>query len=644
MEIPKTEAEDSPASNHETGSLIPEAGSSRFIGSSSGVYFINTVKQAFASSRQYEGSLLPAAEETVGGEDDDASARNSPERGTHYEVIIGAHNNTVEIINRSTQLGSLPTYDTAQLLAVEYFQTWHPILPFLSGQDFLQDLDALYSDSKVMKGGNRIAVDRTRTCYLVILQCVFSMGAFTTSNPSSTQTSVLSKSDLLSLVGSLASRHDLLSVQTVLAAQLYCISTMNLRTASSLGGLLSKLVYHAGLHRCPYRYPQLSNEDRDLRKRIFWSAYALDRYLAQSLGIPVSFLDSEIDVCVSGRSEKHDTESLNTNGVPARATGANSGASNQSSPSTANAHGSDATRSHADEPRDGPGNNREVILANFVEYGRLLGRALEIYHASLHSRNHDSRKILFLRSDIDKWFNSFPEEPTGHGDPGVDMQVTRFLPFLHVLYEQLIISINRPSLSLPRSAPEFHHGLQVTIRAAKRTILALEKQPNLFWPGYLSACWMSGLIVSFACQIGLYNTRQGSQEILRCLDLLRRMSERWKSAKRCYAALSTLLSDLQRPKRRADSEAMTEDELNGQNPKRRRRDSIDLDSPNTVQAGVSTTPRAPPATQNPGFAPFPPSINYGDWDVNDFFQDISWENLFEIGDMPQNAGLQFFAG
>ncbi|SMQ51667.1 unnamed protein product [Zymoseptoria tritici ST99CH_3D7] len=596
MEIPKTEAEDSPTSNHETGSLIPEAGSSRFIGSSSGVYFINTVKQAFASSRQYEGSVLPAAEETVGGEDDIASARNSPERGTHYEVIIGAHNNTVEIINRSTQLGSLPTYDTAQLLAVEYFQTWHPILPFLSGQEFLQDLDALYSDSKVMKGGNRIAVDRTRTCYLVILQCVFSMGAFTTSNPSSTQTSVLSKSDLLSLVGSLASRHDLLSVQTVLAAQLYCISTMNLRTASSLGGLLSKLVYHAGLHRCPYRYPQLSNEDRDLRKRIFWSAYALDRYLAQSLGIPVSFLDSEIDVCVSGRSEKHDTEALNTNGVPARTTGANSGASGQSSPSTANAHGSDATRSHADEPRDGPGNNREVILANFVEYGRLLGRALEIYHASLHSLFRKSRPDVAIQASTCK------------------------------------------SLASCRFCMSF------TIRAAKRTILALEKQPNLFWPGYLSACWMSGLIVSFACQIGLYNTRQGSQEILRCLDLLRRMSERWKSAKRCYAALSTLLSDLQRPKRRAESEAMTEDELNGQNPKRRRQDSIDLDSPNTVQVGVSTTPRAPPAMQNPGFAPFPPSINYGDWDVNDFFQDISWENLFDIGDMPRDAGLQFFAG
>jgi hypothetical protein len=513
MDAAKTEAEGSPTSNHETGSFIPGPHESRFLGSSSGVYFINTVKQAFASSRQYEGSVnLPAAEETVGGEDDLASARNSPERGHHYEVIIGAHNNTVEIITGSAQLGSLPPYDTAQLLAVEYFQTWHPILPFLSGPEFLQDLEALYSDQKTMKGGNRIAVDRTRTCYLVILQCVLTMGAFSSANPSTSATKVLSKSDLLSLVASLASRHDILSIQTVLAAQLYCVSTMALRTASSLGGLLSKLIYHAGLHRCPYRYPQLSNEDRDLRKRVFWSAYTLDRYLAQSLGTPATFLDSEIDVCTSGRPETHKTNSLNANGVPFKAPESKPGTPNEPSPSNTNTYGSDVTRSHVEEPQEGPANSREVLLANFVEYGRLLGRALEIYHASLNSRNHDPRKILFLRSDVDKWFNSLPEEPSGHGeDPGADAQIARFLPFLHVLYEQLIISINRPSLSLKRSAPEFHHGLQVTIRAAKRTILALERQPNLFWPGYLSSCWMSGLIVSFACQIGLYNTRQGSQ-------------------------------------------------------------------------------------------------------------------------------------
>lgn len=141
--------------------------------------------------------------------------------------------------------------------------------------------------------------------------------------------------------------------------------------------------------------------------------------------------------------------------------------------------------------------------------GTLVGRSLDIFHVSLHSRQQDPRRVLFLRSDVDKWFNGLPEEPRPE-NPG-DSQISRFLPFLHVLYEQLIISINRPSLSLSRSAPEFHHGLQVTIRAAKRTIIALERQRHLFWPGYLASVWMSGLIISFACQVGLYSIDLGSQ-------------------------------------------------------------------------------------------------------------------------------------
>lgn len=132
--------EDSPASTHETGSLTQATPrESRFIGSSSGVYFVNTVKQAFEGSGHHR---LPAAEDTVGGDDDWVpSQRNSPDRNGDFVLNIG-HLRHVEI-HSSSGLGSLPPYETAQSLAIAYFQQWHPILPFLSGPDFLQDLEAL---------------------------------------------------------------------------------------------------------------------------------------------------------------------------------------------------------------------------------------------------------------------------------------------------------------------------------------------------------------------------------------------------------------------------------------------------------------------------------------------------------------------
>lgn len=141
MEAARAEPEDSPASTHETGSLTQATPhESRFIGSSSGVFFVNTVKQAFEASGHHH---LPAAEDTVGGEDDFApSRRNSPESSGEYVLNIGQMRD-VEI-HSSSGLGSLPSYETAQSLAVEYFRQWHPIMPFLSGLDFLQDLETLY--------------------------------------------------------------------------------------------------------------------------------------------------------------------------------------------------------------------------------------------------------------------------------------------------------------------------------------------------------------------------------------------------------------------------------------------------------------------------------------------------------------------
>lgn len=641
------------SSTQETGSLTQQSPhESRFIGSSSGVYFINTVKQAFETS-----SRLPAAEETVGGEDDFApSARNSPERGAPeaFEVHISSQR-TIEV-NTSAQLGSLPPYDAAQLMTIEYFKVWHPIVPFLSGAAFLEDLELLYRDPRTARGSGRVPADRQKLCALIIFQCVIAVGASALPAEHAPPSALPSRSNLLSLVAALASRHDILTVQTLLAAQVYCVSTLALRTASSIGGLLCKLLFHAGLHRCPYRYPQLSNEDRDLRKRILWSAYALDRYLCQALGIPVSLSDREIDVCQSGRQEIHGSHSVDRNSLPMLTPQVSYSHGNP--PAMPNIETEVLSRGTASAYTETPAthnsqenNKLEVILANFVDYGKLAGRVMDLYHISLHSRHHDPSKVLFLRSDVDRWFNSMPEEPVYAygGVNGADEQIVRFLPFLHVLYEQLKISIHRPALSLPRSSPEFHHALQVTIRAAKRTILALERQSQLFWPGYVASVWMSGLIISFACQIALYNTSQGSQEIVRCLDLLQRMGERWRSAQRCHAALSTLLSDLQKTHQRARPDTPSADPASTRPAKRQRPDGgagfecgrgLMSVSPTSHTDTPDHSKSVPP--RNTGFATPMSHLHAGDGNVNDFFADISWENLFDIGDMAQDSDMQFF--
>lgn len=496
-----------PLGASEIGSLTASSPSeSRFVGSSSGVFFVDTVRKAFVSSFQ-SSRRIPAAAETVGGNDDPSQEDSFASRKTlHVDIEAGS----ISITTRS-YLGILPPKDVARQLAVEYFRNWHPLFPFLSGPRFLDELDELYADRTLFEQGER-PLGRDEICKIMIFRCVFDIGAAHLHHaklPASYKP--LAAAEVYSMVVPLTIRHDTVTIQVVLAAQLSCVVKMALRTASSLAGLLERLVTHAGLHRCPFRYAQLSNNDRNLRKRIFWSVYALDRYLSQALGLPVSMSDSDLDVCVPLAEEIH---------VP-KCSGVSSAQGHNTGYPTK--HIMEVNASYHDLEREEehmPGEKlqRETVLANYIQHCRLVGRVLELYHKSIHVRSIGFEQTLILRADIDHWFNNLPEELQVMAFETLDRQgdtVTRsrFANFFGCLYQQLIILINRPSLSLSRTSPEFQSGLQIALNAARATLTALEQLEHLYWPGSLPSAWMSGLIIAFACQIKKYNISKGSRYV-----------------------------------------------------------------------------------------------------------------------------------
>ena len=398
------------------------------------------------------------------------------------------------------QLGQAPQVAMARDLMMAYFKVWHPLFPFLHGPTFLQAMELLYS------GGTTAAIsptasvntrsspslDHRNACWTTIFQCVFNLASLLRPDlhlPAESQ--IESSSSVYPLLGTLSCRHDLSSLQALLAAQLYLVATMSLRTASTVGGCVLRSMLHAGLHRCPFRYKELSSHDRQLRKRIFWCAYAIDRYLSQVLGLPLGIQDSDIDVCPPGAQEVHAMAS------PARA-------------------GPSRTGNTPGEPQGQCG--REVTLASYVESGKLTGRALELFHKSITVRSIRRSSVLFLTSDVHKWWNSLPRElQSSHTTISSTEELFNFAPFFTVLYHHLILLINRPFLSLSPSSPEFCSALQTCIGAARGILTALrgqvEGQQVLFWPGFLSAAWMSGLVLAFACQLRQYVLGMGYQYV-----------------------------------------------------------------------------------------------------------------------------------
>ncbi|KAF3393972.1 hypothetical protein F1880_005077 [Penicillium rolfsii] len=550
----------------EIGSLIAHSNEdSQFVGSSSGVYFVNTVKRAFSTGLDGSGSPetgFPPAEETLIGADD------SPRHKRHCVAASNTDSGFSLPAWRSplqwkydrqiaAYLGAAPPLEVARELMMAYFRVWHPLFPFLHGPSFLQAMERLYSSLPETKSSEDITSDHGSACWTVICQCVFNLGALLLPDlevPSECR--IQSPGSMTALLGSLSTRHDIASLQALLAAQVFLVAKMALRPASTFGGCILRSMLHAGLHRCPFRYAQLSSHDRHLRKRIFWCAYAIDRYLSQALGLPLGIQDSDIDVCLPAAPEVH---------YPPRARNSNpilstpklvdeTEIADEGSSPTGNIGFADRPRSGSTARRESrveEYRKKENVLASYVDSGTLTGRALELFHKSILVRSVSRSAVLHLVTDVHKWWNRLPTELQGKSrDADQDSDTSPansffdFGPFFTILYQHLILIINRPSLSLDPSTAEFSSGLQTCIGAARAILTALRlqmgSQQALFWPGFLSAAWMSGLVLAFACQLGQYVLEKGLREIEECSGFLGRMSLQWEAAVHCHNTLSLL--------------------------------------------------------------------------------------------------------
>ena len=497
-----SEKEALPPHTSEIGTLKKLADhGTEWLGSSSGVFFVNTVRRAFSaafSATTAETQPYAASEDILAG-------------GEH--IVSSPVEKTL-----AKALGKLPGKSVASGLVLSFFKAWHPLFPFLHGPTFLSDMEAIYAandrpspkaEGLFRKSGPSSElddIDIRKAVTLLLIVNVASLDSAETILPSNSR--IKSSADVARMAGVLGVRHDIVTIQALVAAELYLIATRALREASTIGGMLLRNMFHAGLHRCPLRYAQLSAEDCEIRKRIFWSAYALDRHLSQSLGAPLTLQDSDIDTCLSGTRELHKPVTREMMANPSRDILLHMPSKDllaNSAPPKRRSMDSNATSDivEAEEKQ-----RREAALRSYVQYGRLTGRVVEIFHKSVHARFPEPHAILHLTSDIDAWWNDLPGFLSGEDVAEVPAHQTMLIPFFTILYQNLLILVNRPALSLPPTSADFHRGLQVCIKASRTTLSALKKHQDqgltMFWPGLLAANWMAGLIIAFACQMGKY--------------------------------------------------------------------------------------------------------------------------------------------
>ncbi|KAL7815896.1 fungal-specific transcription factor domain-containing protein [Trichoderma aethiopicum] len=572
----------------EIGSFIAlRPDKSEFIGSASGVFFANTVFRAFATATSTSGG---ATAKRPQGDVDGLGTTATPDPGSAHEYVMAEEKAQEQAVEDEDSLGvgAVGTEDAskspgtrsygvaapglgvppppavAKRLLVEYFRRWHPFLPFLHGPTFFDKVNRFYDKEGA---SSEPMSQRNKVYQAIIFQCVFNIAD---SNHNQKQerelpeeSRIKSSVALTSLLGILSSGHDIPSLQALLAVELYLMTQMSLRAASTVHGAMTRILYHCGLHRCPFRYVQLPRDICDMRKRIFWSAYVIDRHLSQVLGHPLALNDEEIDVCLPGAPEVHNPARPFQNMPHTRSPvtgddihayapvdhptyGSVSSAGDLTDGSTIGTHEDSI---NTDQLVYRPQSLGESILGFLVTYSRLLGQALDLFHKSIHSRSITWDKVLEMTSKIHAWWNTLPPSFQGEGLTSifVEPQSHHGPPFA-ILYHQLILIMNRPFLSLPTNRTDFQFSLQTAVNASRAIVKKLKLRqgdsPLVAWPGMLSAAWMAGLVIAYAGLLRLYPMEKTILDLNCAIRLLGMMSRNWTSAHHCRVTLKMLLDRL----------------------------------------------------------------------------------------------------
>jgi hypothetical protein len=266
-------------------------GSTSFVGSGSGIAFAQTVRSALARNMSWENNALES--EMVLGEDDHITTRNSSDSLWFLEEIA--------TIEQERPI----TFDDLVYWSQPFFNIWHPPFPFLHAPSILGIFE------KISSGGFQALNDIEST----IVRSVLSISvADRRQLPRDDQNSALlvpsrltfgTVDEAIANISLLLMRSStLLELQTAISVQIFLISILRLNTASRFGGLIVRMAFHLGLHRCPSRYKQFSTSEAEMRRRVFWTIYSVEMFLAQSLGLPVTLKDEDIDVCLHN-DEKH---------------------------------------------------------------------------------------------------------------------------------------------------------------------------------------------------------------------------------------------------------------------------------------------------------------------------------------------------
>ncbi|KAI9739057.1 MAG: hypothetical protein M1834_007269 [Cirrosporium novae-zelandiae] len=264
----------------------------------------------------------------------------------------------------------------------------------------------------------------------------------------------------------------------------------------------ARIVLDLGLHKGSDGV--LSEEQKRVRRRLFWVTYGMERSLCGILRLPLSFPEESITI----EFDLIPTDDLNLD---------------------------EATSDML----------RRKSSANHI----YLYRSLETeVHRVLHLREDEPLQ----GQDIYHWFQSINHRLAGWYEKAKTFSPYRMLEFRDVQFNHLLAKIHRPT---PRLRIRTHEDRQICLEACQKLVESYNDQTRharLFYPWHgvhilfeaavimLDACWESRSWMPLIESI----QRTISVCLPDCLAILIKVGERWKDAALCAKYLRPIVTDV----------------------------------------------------------------------------------------------------
>ncbi|PVH78946.1 hypothetical protein DL98DRAFT_589912 [Cadophora sp. DSE1049] len=413
------------------------------------------------------------------------------------------------------------SYDDLRAWTDSYFDHWHLAYPFLDAVSVLEFFDKIVHD-----GITETEVQAPQQ--MVILRSVMSISLAdrrqmeSTMRPVPSQLVFSSVNDAIRSVQCfLTEESSIVALQAVASVQLFLLSMLRYNAASRLGGLAVRMLFHLGLHQCPVQISTFSDQEVQLRQRIFWSIFCMDRYICIRLGVPLAIRNADSNVCLPGLER----------------------------------HGSRDSRSL-------DGDARLDMLRFLARLAEIRGSIMELRNKFVSYRHSDVDDAVGIDADLTKWWNEVDEYLESNNTNSFPICQQHQVTLIVLRYES-IIALNKHILATSKKSSSYGAALQNCIGAARSIISTLHKalalemslgnpaeqsngpKPAVLWPSFTWAVWMSAFIMIYAA-----NEDQVSQDVSirladRALDVMKNLKLRgslWPDA--CTAAIRDLRAQL----------------------------------------------------------------------------------------------------